>query len=1009
MNPKITSPQYRPSTYAIFALALTAVVNASCSKRDLSKDEILSRANDAFAAGQYADAEKDYRAVLRLTPTDPVAVRQLGIIYADQGQLIAAYTQLKKAAELEPDNLEVQLRLGQTYLSAGGAKEARAAALQILDKEPTNSQALILLGDTAVAPKDLDEVQKLLDGFREKDQDRAAYHVALGILAARQSDDARAENEFKAAIKLDPKLAEAHMALGNLYWNRNDLKAAEEEFKTAADLSPSRSLARVRFAEFLLKTGKNAEAKNLLDEIVGKVPDYLPARVDLMKIACTERMDEDCDKRVQNILAQDPINYDALYQDGMLSAAKGDTAKAIREFEYLSNTYDQSAQVRYQLALSYLLYAKGATATDAKNAVETAENRLTEATKLAPNFAQAVMLLSELKIKKGAPASAVELLTPLIKAQPQNEQAHTLLAAAYLAQQQTGQALAVYRQMTELFPKDPQAPFLVGSILLAQHQPAEARQAFEKSFEISPDFLPATEQLVNLDLADKQYASALDRVQKLIDKDPKQAQVWAIRGKIYLEQRDFANAEPDLLKAIELDPTLEPAYLLLTQLYVATNKQEQAIEKLNDLLKQNKDDQAKTIPALVQLAMLQQSLNHFNDARDSYEKLLTISPNMAGALNNLAVLYSDNLGQLDKAYDLAKRAREVAPNVPNIADTLGWISYKKGDYGNALPLLQESAGKLSSAPNIQFHLGMAQYMLGADEPARVALQKAADATVDFPDKDEARRRLAVLAIDVQAANTADVKTKLENYLHDQPNDPEALLRLGQVQERDGAYDQAVKTYEKIISGNSQFAPAVRRLAILYSQRPNDDAKALELATKARQVYPDDPDLAKTLGILNYRRGYYPQSVELLKSAATKSKDDPEVLYYLGQTQHQLKQWSDCKDTLQRAKSLGLSAKLADEAKPAFADCVVEDDRSKGIASYRAGDFAQSAKLLAEAAAERKNDPELLYYLGQSYHQLKQLNECKDTLQRALNLSLSPQLTDEAKRALEDCTSTSAPR
>jgi uncharacterized protein HemY len=85
--------------------------------------------------------------------------------------------------------------------------------------------------------------------------------------------------------------------------------------------------------------------------------------------------------------------------------------------------------------------------------------------------------------------------------------------------------------------------------------------------------------------------------------------------------------------------------------------------------------------------------------------------------------------------------------------------------------------------------------------------------------------------------------------------------------------------------------------------------------------------------------------------------------------------------------------------------LVEDDRSKGIASYRAGDFAQSAKLLAEAAAERKNDPELLYYLGQSYHQLKQMSECKDTLQRALNLSLSPQLTDEAKRALADCSST----
>ena len=80
----------------------------------------------------------------------------------------------------------------------------------------------------------------------------------------------------------------------------------------------------------------------------------------------------------------------------------------------------------------------------------------------------------------------------------------------------------------------------------------------------------------------------MDRVQKLIDKDPKLAQPWALRGKIYLAQRDFTHAEADLLKAIDLDPNLVPAYLLLAQLYVASNRQEQAIEKLNDFVEKNK-------------------------------------------------------------------------------------------------------------------------------------------------------------------------------------------------------------------------------------------------------------------------------------------------------------------------------------------------------------------------------------------------------------------------------------
>ena len=368
------------------------------------------------------------------------------------------------------------------------------------------------------------------------------------------------------------------------------------------------------------------------------------------------------------------------------------------------------------------------------------------------------------------------------------------------------------------------------------------------------------------------------------------------------------------MKAIDLDPKLEAAYILLAQLYVASNRQEEAIEKLTAFTEKN-----KTVPALMQLAGLYEQANNFTAAGDAYEKLLAIAPNFAPALNNLAVHYSEHLGQLDKANELAKRAREVSPNEPHIADTLGWILFKKGDYANSLPLLQESAAKLPDRPEIQFHLGMAHYMLGEEGPARLALQKAADSSKDFQEKDEARQRLALLGIQVGTAN-AVVRKQLENYLRERPNDPFALIRLAEVQAREGAIDQAMKTYEKVVVDYPLFAPATRQLALLYGQRSADEPKAYELAMKARQAYPDDPEIAKALGILNYRRGFYPQSSELLKEAAAKRKDDPELIYYLGEVYHQLKQYAECKETLQRALNLNLSPQLLEDAKSALADC-----------------------------------------------------------------------------------------
>jgi len=40
-------------------------------------------------------------------------------------------------------------------------------------------------------------------------------------------------------------------------------------------------------------------------------------------------------------------------------------------------------------------------------------------------------------------------------------------------------------------------------------------------------------------------------------------------------------------------------------------------------------------------------------------------------------------------------------------------------------------------------------------------------------------------------------------------------------------------------------------------------------------------------MLNHRRGLYPQAAELLKQAAAKRKDDPELLYYLAVSYRQL--------------------------------------------------------------------------------------------------------------------------
>lgn len=901
----------------LFALPFAAFALVSCSEKAPTKDELLSRANEAFTAQKYSQAEKDYRAVLRMAPDNLGAIRNLANLYFDQGQLVQSYPLLKKYADLQPDDPEMQAKWGLALFAAGDFAQARETSLQALSRRPGDEQALMLLADTALSADDVALVKNKIEELRKADQDRSSYHMASGSLELKRGDKARAEAEFKIAIQLNPKGATPHLALATLHLTNKNLKDADRELKTAADLVPIISPVRMRYVDFKLRTGATAEAKTILEDISKQSPEYLPPRVALLKIACAEQQNEECAARVQNVLAQDPVNFEAVYQDALISVKKGDTSKAIRELEFLSNSFQRNALVRYQLASAYLISAANASEANARTATESAEGRISEAIKLDPKLEPAVLLFAELKIRKGSASAAIEPLKELIKEQPQSPQPYYLLATAYLAQGQNVEAASIYQQLDKLLPKDPQPSFLLGSVLLAQGQQAEARKAFDRSAAISPDYLPAAERLIDFDLADKQYGAALSRAQQQIDKDPKRAQPWVLRAKVYLAQRDFSHAEPDLAKAIEIDPKFEAASLLLAQVHIATNNQDQALQELTAFADRN-----KSIPALVMIASIHEKEKQYNAARDSYEKLLAINGNNVLALNNLAVIYSERLDQIDKALDLAKRARTIVPNNPSFADTLGWILFRKGDFRSALPLLQEGAAKLSDNPEVQYHLAMAQYMMGDEAAARAGIEKAMQRPSPLPQKEEAQQRLSILTMDANNAS-GEARAALDAYLKKQPRDPVALTRLARVQTRDGLADQAIATYQKVVDTSPEYAPAIRDLALANFVRGSDDSRAFDIATKARQAYPEDAELAKTLGILNFKRGVFARSVELLNQAAESRRNDADVQLYLGKSYQQLKKWDGCKSALDRALAIGLPPATKSDAQTQLAACTEE--------------------------------------------------------------------------------------
>ena len=113
------------------------------------------------------------------------------------------------------------------------------------------------------------------------------------------------------------------------------------------------------------------------------------------------------------------------------------------------------------------------------------------------------------------------------------------------------------------------------------------------------------------------------------------------------------------------------------------------------------------------------------------------------ALNNLAMLlvsYRTDQASLDRAQQLTARLAHVGE--PAILNTRGWVKFKRGEYQESLPLLQEAVDKSPESPLMRYHLGMAQLRTGNRAAARQNLEAAVASGRSFHGVSEAQAALA---------------------------------------------------------------------------------------------------------------------------------------------------------------------------------------------------------------------------------------------------------------------------
>jgi tetratricopeptide (TPR) repeat protein/SAM-dependent methyltransferase len=268
-------------------------------------------------AGQLADAERLYRAVLAIAPQHEQSLYFLGVLALQLGQPQAAIEWIKKALVRNERMPEWHYNLGFAYQSIGRLDDAVAHYSRAAVLAPADAKIQTNLGNVLTEQGKLTEAARCYESALELGADAAQTYCNLANVLGRQGRWAEAIEHYDRALALDPdaagiltnsaialsavgqhehaiarhqravaldaNLIEARMNLGAALQAQQHLDEALAQFQTVLALRPQHAEAHNGIGMVLLAKNDVSSASRHFERAVSLQPKNIPFHDDLAR------------------------------------------------------------------------------------------------------------------------------------------------------------------------------------------------------------------------------------------------------------------------------------------------------------------------------------------------------------------------------------------------------------------------------------------------------------------------------------------------------------------------------------------------------------------------------------------------------------------------------------------------------------------------------------------------------------------------------------------------------
>jgi tetratricopeptide (TPR) repeat protein len=173
----------------------------------------------ALSAWKHGDLEKSEQAFEKALSIDPGHIKSLVNLSRVRSMLNRhdeAIARLVRAAEIDPESLEVQRLLGRTYHAQGKTAEAEEAYRRALALNDRDAWTLNYLGLVLLETARPDEALPLLIQAVELRKDVAEFHNTLGLALEQQGHLDAAATAYVSALRVDSTHDQARQNLARL-------------------------------------------------------------------------------------------------------------------------------------------------------------------------------------------------------------------------------------------------------------------------------------------------------------------------------------------------------------------------------------------------------------------------------------------------------------------------------------------------------------------------------------------------------------------------------------------------------------------------------------------------------------------------------------------------------------------------------------------------------------------------------------------------------------------------